>query len=114
MIKIPKGELLEWGVCKVGEEDSQGRWVAEDNLVVLTEEEYNRMVGSPVDGMTFGQAIDACRYKGEKIQRAEWNSADYVCFDKDTDCFVMDKDGVLLEWGTTQYDMAANDWMIVE
>ena len=23
--------------------------------------------------MTFGQAIDACRYKGAKIQRANWN-----------------------------------------
>lgn len=41
MIKIPKGELLEWGVCKVGEEDSQGRWVAEDNLIIQTESEYN-------------------------------------------------------------------------
>ena len=41
MIKIPKGELLSWGVCKVGEEDSQGRWVAEDNLIIQTESEYN-------------------------------------------------------------------------
>ena len=30
-------------------------------------------VSRPVDGMTFGQAIDACRYKGAKIQRANWN-----------------------------------------
>lgn len=72
MIKISKGELLEWGVCKVGEEDSQGRWVAEDNLVVLTEEEYNRMVGSPVDGMTFGQAIEAMK-QGKKVTRLGWN-----------------------------------------
>lgn len=30
-------------------------------------------VSRPVDGMTFGQAIDACRYNGAKIQRANWN-----------------------------------------
>lgn len=29
--------------------------------------------GRPVDGMTFGQAIDACRHFGKKIQRANWN-----------------------------------------
>ena len=29
--------------------------------------------GSLIDNMTFGQAIDACRYKGAKIQRANWN-----------------------------------------
>lgn len=79
MIKIPKGELLEWGVCKVGEEDSQGRWVAEDNLVVLTEEEYNRIVGVPVEGMTFGQAIEAMK-KGKKVARKGWNGKDmWLC-----------------------------------
>ena len=34
--------------------------------------ESTKMV-APTDGMTFGQAIDACRYKGAKIQRANWN-----------------------------------------
>ena len=29
--------------------------------------------GSRIDNMTFGQAIDACRYRGAKIQRANWN-----------------------------------------
>ena len=30
-------------------------------------------VSRPANGMTFGQAIDACRYRGAKIQRANWN-----------------------------------------
>lgn len=30
-------------------------------------------VSSPVENMTFGQAIDACRYRGAKIQRVNWN-----------------------------------------
>ena len=29
--------------------------------------------GRPIDNMTYGMAIDACRYKGAKIQRANWN-----------------------------------------
>ena len=29
--------------------------------------------GRPIDNMTFGMAIDACRYKGAKIQRGGWN-----------------------------------------
>ena len=37
--------------------------------------------GRPIDGMTFGQAIDACRYKGAKIQRANWNGeGQYVVY----------------------------------
>ena len=68
----------------------------------------------PTEGLKFGEAIDACRYKGAKIQRTEWNRADYVYFDKDTGCFAMDKNGVPFGWGTTQYDMSARDWRIVE
>lgn len=37
------------------------------------ERECNEEVSSPVENMTFGQAIDACRYRGAKIQRANWN-----------------------------------------
>jgi hypothetical protein len=119
MLKRCRAFLSETIQCGVEGEMLDGRHVnvaasdladEVDDLLKLQSENAQ----CPTNGLTFGQAIDACRYKGEKIQRAEWNSADYVCFDKDTDCFVMDKDGVLLGWGTTQYDMAANDWMIVE
>ena len=37
--------------------------------------------GRPVDGLTFGLAIDACRYHGAKIQRANWNGeGQYVVY----------------------------------
>lgn len=38
-------------------------------------------VSSPVENMTFGQAIDACRYRGAKIQRVNWNGeGQYVVY----------------------------------
>lgn len=66
------------------------------------------------EGLTFGQAVEACQYEGAKIRRPEWNSKDYVYFDKDTSCFAMDDNGISFGWGVTQYDMAASDWCIVE
>ena len=140
MIKIPKGELLEWGVCKVGEEDSQGRWVAEDNLVVLTEEEYNRMVGSPVEGMTFGQAIEAMK-QGKKVTRLGWNGKKMYLWLKEgtkiksdwchdpalkaiadnhggeiealgTICLKTADDKILTGWLASQTDMLSTDWTI--
>ena len=41
---IPKGELLSYGFCEFGEEDEQGRYVAEEELVVLTKEEYDSLL----------------------------------------------------------------------
>lgn len=41
---IPKGELLSYGFCEFGEEDEQGRYVAEEELVVLTKEEHDSLL----------------------------------------------------------------------
>lgn len=96
-------------------------------------------VSRPVDGMTFGQAIDACRYKGAKIQRANWNGeGQFVRFEYTTayedggrahpdertigsDCFVFHfvnrktgETGIQVGWLASQADMAASDWRIVE
>lgn len=59
-------------------------------------------VGHPVDGLTFGQAIDACRYKGAKIQRANWNGeGQFVRFES----ALVSEDGKLrIEEGTEPKD----------
>ena len=97
--------------------------------------------GSPIDSMTFGLAIDACRYKGKKIQRANWNGkGQYVEFrhvatlledecdaiieeGNERDCFAYvfhfvnsktGETGIQVGWLASQADMAASDWVIVE
>lgn len=90
--------------------------------------------GRPIDGMTFGIAIDACRYKGAKIQRANWNGegqyVEYkvveVCYSEESKLvqshafvfhFVNRKTGetgIQVGWLASQADMAADDWRIVE
>lgn len=98
--------------------------------------------GSPIDGMTFGQAIDACRYRGAKIQRVNWNGeGQFVRFEGvlasedgklhvnpedavgmvESRCFVFHfvnrktgETGIQVGWLASQADMAASDWRIVE
>ena len=89
--------------------------------------------GRPIDGMTFGMAIDACRYKGAKIQRANWNGeGQYVEFAECSavpysqveylsHCFIFHfvnrktgETGIQIGWLASQADMAASDWRIVE
>lgn len=89
--------------------------------------------GRPIDGMTFGMAIDACRYKGAKIQRANWNGeGQYVEFAECSavpysqveylsHCFIFHfvnrktgETGIQIGWLASQADMAADDWRIVE
>ena len=95
-----------------------------------------------IDGMTFGMAIEACRYRGAKIQRANWNGeGQFVRFEEvlasedgklHTDpqgapgmvassCFVFHfvnrktgETGIQVGWLASQADMAADDWVIVE
>ncbi len=96
-------------------------------------------VSRPIDGMTFGQAIDACRYRGKKIQRANWNGeGQYVRFEKtnafteggmtdhpegvvESKCFVFHfvnrktgETGIQVGWLASQADMSSSDWAIVE
>ena len=98
--------------------------------------------GRPIDGMTFGQAIDACRHFGKKIQRANRNgegqfvryeevlaSEDGKLHDNPQDapgmaasgCFVFHfvnrktgATGIQVGWLASQADMAACDWRFVE
>lgn len=95
--------------------------------------------GRPIDGMTFGQAIDACRYRGAKIQRKNWNGEgqfvrfEYITAYEDggraypdertfgSDCFVFHfvnrktgETGIQVGWLASQADMYASDWRIVE
>ena len=84
--------------------------------------------------LTFGQAIDACRYKGKKIQRVNWNGeSQYVEYrecatllnehgvEDRSYCFVFHfrnrktgLTGIQVGWLASQADMAASDWVIVE
>ena len=98
--------------------------------------------GKPIDSMTFGQAIDACRYAGKKIQRKNWNGVgQYVRYEEVlisedgklhtepqgapgmvvSGCFVFHfvnrktgETGIQVGWLASQADMAADDWVIVE
>lgn len=90
-------------------------------------------VSSPVENMTFGQAIDACRYRGAKIQRANWNGegqyVEYkvveVCYSEESKLvkshafvfhFVNRKTGetgIQVGWLASQADMSASDWKVV-
>ena len=95
--------------------------------------------GSPIDGMTFGQAIDACCYRGAKIQRKGWNGeGQFVRYEvvdafdgggyngandhkNQSTCFVFHfvtrktgETGIQVGWLASQADMKANDWRIVE
>ena len=95
--------------------------------------------GRPIDGMTFGQAIDACRYRGAKIQRANWNGeGQFVRWEVveafedggfanayegkvESRCYVFHfvnrktgKTGIQVGWLASQADMYASDWKIVD
>lgn len=93
-------------------------------------------------GLRFGQAIDACRYRGAKIQRVNWNGeGQFVRFEEVlasedgklhdnpenavgmvvSRCFVFHfvnrktgETGIQVGWLASQADMAASDWRIVE
>jgi len=93
------------------------------------------------DTLTFGQAIDVCRYTGAKIQRKNWNGqGQYVEFrhvatlledeadaiideGNERDCFAFvfhfvnrktGETGIQVGWLASQADMAANDWQTIE
>lgn len=100
--------------------------------------EFER-VSSPIENMTFGQAIDACRYRGKKIQRKNWNGeGQFVRFEVvnafdeggfahayegkvESQCYVFHfvnrktgETGIQVGWLASQADMAASDWVIVK
>jgi len=86
------------------------------------------------EGLTFGQAIDACRYGGAKIQRVNWNGeGQFVRYERclvseqgdlnavESHCFVFHfvnrktgGTGLQVGWLASQSDMSASDWRIVE
>ena len=90
--------------------------------------------GRPIDGMTFGIAIDACRYRGARIRRKGWNGIDqyieYRCVNIEygeegrsvtSFAFVFHgknihtgETNVQVGWLASQADMSASDWRIVE
>ena len=97
MQKYIRSHIVEAKSCTLGEwEQETGRtWNEPDRL--RTEEGYKcdypsgysgwcpkdefEKVSSPIENMTYGQAIDACRYRGVKIQRANWNGeGQYVVY----------------------------------
>ena len=101
-------------------------------------------VSSPFskDAMSFGMAMDACRYAGKKIQRKNWNGeGQFVRFENvlaspsgefvagreeppvqiNSHCFVFHfvnrktgEKGIQVGWLASQADMAACDWVFVE
>ena len=100
--------------------------------------EFER-VSSPIENMTFGQAIDACRYRGKKIQRKNWNGeGQFVRFEVvnafdeggfahayegkvESQCYVFHfvnrktgETGIQAGWLASQAGMAASDWVIVK
>lgn len=48
--KIQKGELLSYATCTYGEEDENDRYVAKEDLVIMTKKEYETLAnGGKVD-----------------------------------------------------------------
>ena len=102
----------------------------------------NEGTAAPTNGLTFGQAIDDCCYRGAKIQRVNWNGeGQFVRFEEvlasedgklhtepqgapgmvASGCFVFHfvnrktgETGIQVGWLASQADMQANDWRIVE
>lgn len=87
----------------------------------------------PEGGMSFGMAIDACRYGGRKIQRKNWNGVgQYVEYrkcatlntewiDEHSKCFVFHfvnrktgETGIQVGWLASQADLAAGDWVVID
>lgn len=157
MQKYIRSHIVEAKPCTLGEwEQETGRtWNEPDRP--RTEEGYKcdypsgysgwcpkgefDKVSRPIDGMTFGQAIDTCRYTGAKIQRKNWNGqGQYVEFrhvatlledesdaiidegnERDYFAFVFHfvnrktgETGIQVGWLASQADMAASDWVIVD
>lgn len=130
---IPKDELLSYGFCEFGTEDSQDRYVARNDLIV---EEIDNEIG-----MSFGAAI-ALMKQGKKVARKGWNGKGMYLWmlpaaevkrewckdprlieamgERDTlPClgairmFTATKE-VLTGWLASQTDMLAEDWIVVE
>lgn len=123
---------LEWGYCTKAEEGycvifPEGReaWLPKDAF---------EKVYRPMDGMSFGFAIEAAK-AGKKIQRKGWNGkGQYVelatCISyKNASGEVVNVEhnaignaamafvgtsGVQMGWLASQADMLADDWQIVE
>ena len=131
---IPKDELLSYGFCEFGTEDSQDRYVARNDLIV---EEIDNDIG-----LSFGAAI-ALMKKGKKVARKGWNGKGmYVWIMPGStvkgcknivDPHLADIDkaegeirflgsirmrtatgDVLTGWLASQTDMLAEDWLVVE
>ena len=134
---IEKDELLSYGFCEYGTEDSQDRYVARNDLYV---EELD-----PNEGMSFGAAI-ALMKKGKKVARKGWNgkgmwlciplvdgpkeipakgiwgkpNADYAEQNGGTVkvmpyITMKTADGsIVMGWLASQTDMLAEDWIVVE
>lgn len=135
---IQKDELLSYGFCEFGTEDSQDRYVARNDLIV---EEIDNDIG-----LSFGAAI-ALMKQGKKVARKGWRSkgkflwikpqveiqADWckdpmlkkiaeenggsilgvgvIClFTPDS----LEKPAILNGWTPLQCDMLAEDWLVVE
>ena len=143
-VKLVEAEPCEWGTwmtmknnepsrpCGRFSDDEQGyivvypngyeSWCPKDAF-----EEANR----PIDGMTFGHAIEAAK-KGMKIARRGWNGKGIFVEIQNPDenskmsspYLYIDTTGLqtenpdvpksLVPWLASQTDMLAEDWMIVE
>jgi len=91
------------------------------------------------DGVSYGMAIDACRYCGKKIQRKNWNGeGQFVRWEVvkafedggfahpeegniESRCYVFHfvnrktgETGIQVGWLASQADMAASDWIILD
>lgn len=144
VIQIPKGELISYCICPIGEDDENNRFVAIDDFVVIKKERYEKLIGRS-GGLTFSRALEAMR-KGLKVCRKGWNSKDcwlsiplvdgpkvissrgiWGARNKDSlnengqNATVMPyitrmdgKGRIVMGWIPTSIDMFSDDWIIVE
>lgn len=49
VIQIPKGELISYCICPIGEDDENNRFVAIDDFVVIKKDRYEKLIGHTID-----------------------------------------------------------------
>ncbi len=93
-------------------------------------EQFERNNVRPIDGMTFGLAIEALK-QGKKVARAGWNGKGmWLALHKEGGSFTHEETGIVLQyldyismktadnklvpWLASQTDVLAEDWQIVE
>lgn len=122
-------KIIEAEKCEASKDDQMNKKgdpgykvVYEGGYVSWSPEDVFEEAYRPIDGMTFGLAIEALK-KGLKVARSGWNGKDMRLELQVPDenskmslpyIYMFTVQGDLVPWLASQTDMLAEDWMIVK